>query len=168
MSRAGWTIARRRLIRLALLTASLAPLVTVVLMGLSRLRRDAPEWVFWQAELIFVIALEYVYEATVVLALTGVIVLGGLFVVRRRVGASQPVVARLLVLCVTLLTRPRDDRTGVARAGFPERIGSPPCRTEDSARPIVIYRRCGSRSPSLLNFAPSSPTRPATARSIWS
>ena len=32
-----------------------APVVTVVCIGLSRLQRDAPEWVYWQAELIFLL-----------------------------------------------------------------------------------------------------------------
>ena len=62
------------------------PVVTVVLMGLSRLYRDTPEWVYWQAELVLLIAIELAYELTAVLSLFGILLFGVLFLLRRRRG----------------------------------------------------------------------------------
>ncbi len=76
MSRASWNTAWRQLVRLALLTAGLAPIVALVLIGLFRLQHDTPEWVYWKAELIFLIALEIAYGATASLSLLGTLVLG--------------------------------------------------------------------------------------------
>jgi hypothetical protein len=95
--------ARRHLVRLGIMTVVLAPLVTVVLMGLSRLHQDTPEWVYWQAELIFLNILDIVYDVTLSLSLVGALVLGFLFFGRRGRGASQPVVARGLMFSIALL-----------------------------------------------------------------
>ena len=57
--------------RLVLLTAGLAPVVALVLIGLSRVQRDTPEWVYWKAELIFLIALKITYQVTAFLCAVG-------------------------------------------------------------------------------------------------
>jgi hypothetical protein len=103
MSRASWITAWTQFVRLALFTAALAPIVALVLIGLSRLQRDTPEWVYWKAELIFLIALEIAYGVTASLSLLGTLVLAFLLIRRPVNGKSQPAVARGFILCVTLL-----------------------------------------------------------------
>jgi hypothetical protein len=104
MSRAGWLTARRQLVRLAIVTAGLAPIVALVLIGLSRLHHDTPEWVYWKAELIFLIALEIAYGVTAFLSVLGTLVLAVLLIRRRASGKSRPVLARGLILCTALLS----------------------------------------------------------------
>ena len=103
MSRASWISARRRLVRLALITAGLVPIVALVLIGLTRFQHDTPEWVYWKAELIFLTVLKIAYGVTASLSLLGTLVLGFLFVRRRGGKASRPVLARGLILCIALL-----------------------------------------------------------------
>jgi hypothetical protein len=103
MSTANLIKTLRPLVRLALVTAGLAPVVALVLIGLSKLQRDTPEWVYWKAELIFLITLEIAYGVTASLCLLGMLVLGFYFFRRRDRGASRPVLARGLILCVALL-----------------------------------------------------------------
>jgi hypothetical protein len=89
--------------RVTLVTLGLAPVVTCVLVGLVKLEHDTPEWIFWKAELIFLIGVEIAHGITVFLATVGALILGALFFQRRGRGLSQPHVARGLVLCVALL-----------------------------------------------------------------
>src|ERR1700729_1939951 len=103
MSQASWIAARRQLVRVAFLTAGLAPIVTLVLIGLSRLHHDTPEWVYWKAELIFLSVLEIVYGVTASVSVVGTLVLGSLFVRGRGRKASRPVLLRGLMLCIALL-----------------------------------------------------------------
>jgi len=86
-----------------LLTVGLAPLVAGVLIGMIRLQRDTPEWVFWKGALFFLIALEIACGVTAVLSLLGAIVLGLLCFKRRNRGASGPVLVRGLMLSLALL-----------------------------------------------------------------
>ncbi len=103
MSRLSWMTARKQLVRVALLTAGLAPLVALSLIGLFRLQQTTPEWVYWKAELIFLTVLEIAYGATAFLSVMGTVVLGFLFWRRRRTRTSHPVLARELMLCIALL-----------------------------------------------------------------
>jgi hypothetical protein len=103
MARASWIIARRQVVRLALVTAGLAPLVALVLIGLTRLQHDTPEWVYWKAELIFLTVLELAYGVTASVSVLGTLVLGFLFVRGRGRKASRPVLLRGLMLCMALL-----------------------------------------------------------------
>ena len=103
MSKACWKTARRQLVRLVLLTAGLAPIVALILIGLVRLHHDTPEWVYWKAELIFLIAVEIAYAVTASLSLIGTLVLVFLLIRRPGNGKSRPVLARGLLLCVALL-----------------------------------------------------------------
>ena len=89
--------------RFVLLTVGLAPVVALGLIGLSRLRRDTPEWVYWKAELIFLIALELAYQVTVLLSLLGGIVFGFLLVRRSGQGKRRRWTARGFILCTALL-----------------------------------------------------------------
>jgi hypothetical protein len=98
------TNARRQLGRLALLTVGLAIALTGVLIGILRIQRDLPEWVYWKAELIFLIAMEIVYGTAACLSLLGVIVLGALILRVRGRGKGQPLIVRGLLLCSVLLT----------------------------------------------------------------
>ena len=66
----------RPLVRLALLTAGLAPVVALVLIGFSWFQSATPEWVYWKAKLIFLIVLEIAYGVTAFLSLLGTFVLG--------------------------------------------------------------------------------------------
>ncbi len=103
MSETRWITPRHPAVRLALVTLGLAPVVAAILIGFSRLRRDTPEWVYWQAELVVVIALQYAYLVTACLATVGAFALGGLFLMRRGHRESQPGVSRGLLLSITLL-----------------------------------------------------------------
>jgi hypothetical protein len=103
MSGARGAAIRRWLVRFGFVTIGLAPVVTVVLMGLSWLHRAIPEWVYWQAELIFLTALELAYMVAAPLSLLGTVVLGFLFLRSRRRGVSQPVLARGLMLSIALV-----------------------------------------------------------------
>ncbi len=62
--------------RLALLAIGLVPIVWVALTGLFWLHSRIPEWIYWQAGLWFLIALEIAYATAVVLALIGIAGLG--------------------------------------------------------------------------------------------
>ena len=103
LSRVSWIIARRQLVRLALFTAGLAPIVALVLVGLSRLQQNTPDWVYWKAELIFLIALEFAYGATASLSVLGTLVFAFLLIRRRSKGTSRPALARGLTLSIALL-----------------------------------------------------------------
>ena len=74
-----------------LLTAGLAPVVALVLIGLSRIQRDTPEWVYWKAELIFLIAVKIAYQVTAFLSLIGALVLGFLLFRGSGRGNTPPV-----------------------------------------------------------------------------
>ena len=89
--------------RLVLVTAGLAPVVALVLIGLNRLERVTPDWVYWKAELIFLIALEIAYEVTALLSLVGALALGFALFRRNGNGIHRPWLSRGFMLCVALL-----------------------------------------------------------------
>jgi len=103
MSLSQKTTARRQLGRWALLTVGLAILLTGVLIGILRIQHDLPEWVYWKAELIFLIAFEILYSATACLSLLGVIVLGALILRTSGTARGRPLIARFLLLCTAVL-----------------------------------------------------------------
>ena len=169
MSEARWITARRQLMRLVLLTAGLAPVVALVLIGLSRLQRDTPEWVYWKAELIFLIALEITLRGDGVPFPVGYA--RARFSLFPRAGqGGQPARAgpRLHAL-----DRP-PVQPGLERGGLrglallvPSlhgRAGRRPRNPPNARNPP-----CGSHSPSGKSiFARISPTRRVTTKSIWS
>ncbi len=81
----------RRLTRWILLTIGLAPVVTIVLSGLSRFHRDAPEWVYWKAELVLLLVFDGLYKVAVFLCLIGALGLGLAFFRQRHRGVSRPI-----------------------------------------------------------------------------
>ena len=103
MSDTRGTTALSQVKRLALFTAGIAPVIALALIGLSRLQRDTPEWVYWEAELIFLIALKITYQATAILSAAGALVFGFLLVRRLRVGLSRPWLVRGFTLSFALL-----------------------------------------------------------------
>jgi hypothetical protein len=143
---------RRQLARAAILVVVLAPVVTVVLMGLSRLQRDTPEWAYWQAELIFLIVFDVVYQVAWAISLAGAMAFGFLFTNRRGGRASRPVIARGLVLSIALL--------GSLSAG--EMLVAAWIAIMKTLRFNSLLRRDKSI------FAPTFPTGPGTDKSIWS
>jgi hypothetical protein len=103
MCQVSWTTARRQVARLALVTAVLAPVVALVLIGLIRLQHDTPEWVYWKAELIFLTVLKVAYGVTAPLSLLGALILGFRFIRGRSRGTSRAALARGLILCIALV-----------------------------------------------------------------
>jgi tetratricopeptide (TPR) repeat protein len=103
MSQSSKSIILRLLGRWAILSVGLAIAVTGVLLGILRIRRDLPEWVYWKSELIFLITIEIAYGTAACLCLLGVIVLGTYFLRARGRGQRRPWIARGLLLCIALL-----------------------------------------------------------------
>ena len=169
MSEASWTTARRQLVRLALLTAGLAPIVALVLIGLIRLQHDTPEWVYWKAELIFLTVLEMRL---------------------RRDGVRFPCWARSCSVFCCSVDEAREQPACAgprahccaspscaawpwprrsARAGSPGPIAPRPCPSAASESTNALTRPCGSHTPFSKSIsARISPTLPVTTRSIWS
>ena len=63
-----------------MVTAALAPIVALVLLGLVKVQHDTSEWVYWKAELIFLTVLEIAYGMTLFLSVLGTLVLSLLVV----------------------------------------------------------------------------------------
>jgi hypothetical protein len=100
---AGRSAVRWQLGRLALLTIGLVPVVWIALVGLFWLQSHIPEWIYWQTGLIFLIALEIAYGATLALTVTGTVGLGFLFFRGQTRTRVRTTAARGLLLCVSLL-----------------------------------------------------------------
>ena len=156
--------------RLVLITAGLAPLVALALIGLSRLKRQTPEWVYWQAELIFLLALKTAYEATAVLSLVGTLALGCLLFRGRRKTAPTGAGTR-----PGALHRPHG-QPGPERVSHPPGLDSTiasaiwPCRSA-AANPLSAtkFPPCGLPGPSGTSpYAHNSQTRRVIMTSIWS
>ena len=104
MSKSRGTTLWAQIGRLVLLTAGLAPLVALALIGLGRLHRVTPEWVYWKAELIFLISLKIAYQVTALLSFVGSLVIGFLLYRAVRKGGRRPLLARGFMLCIALLS----------------------------------------------------------------
>src|ERR1700733_15858817 len=100
MSQSQKSTILRQLGRWAILSAGLAIAVTGVLLGILRIRRDLPEWVYWKSELIFLITIEIAYGTAACLSVLGVIVLGTHILRARGRGQRRPSIARGLLLCI--------------------------------------------------------------------
>jgi hypothetical protein len=103
MSEPQKTMALRQLGRLAILTVGLTIVLTGMLIGILRIHDDLPEWVYWKAELIFLIALEIVYGIAACLSFVGLIVLSSLILRARGTGKGRSLIARGLLVCIALL-----------------------------------------------------------------
>jgi tetratricopeptide (TPR) repeat protein len=104
MSESRGKLVSAQLRRLVLLTAGLAPLVALVLIGLGRLHRDTPEWVYWKVELLFLITLKVAYQVAALLSFVGSLVIGFLLFRAARKGEGRPLLIRGLMLCIALLS----------------------------------------------------------------
>jgi hypothetical protein len=91
--------------RLAVLTAALAPLVLLAILAGFWIHSLIPKWAYWEAGLIFLIALEVAYG---VAALLGTLVLGVLLIRAKGPRTRRPYAARGLLLCLSI---------GIALAG---------------------------------------------------
>jgi hypothetical protein len=89
--------------RLVLWTLGLFPVVLLSLLFVFWLHSQIPEWFYWKAGLIFLIALEVGYVAMVTAAAVAILVLGSLALFRRRMGPIGTPLARGLLLCSSLL-----------------------------------------------------------------
>ena len=149
MSNTRGTTVRAQIGRLVLLTAGLAPVVALVLIGLSRLQRDTPEWVYWEAELVFLISLKITYRGDGFPFLVGSLVFGFLSVRGSRKGERRPWSVRGFLLSIALLIQPGIQRgrlavwlswshrdTAVASPGPspPKSAAPPPCGCSRSGK----------------------------------
>jgi len=94
---------RTRVRELTLLTIGLAPIVSLFFLDWFAIRQQIPGWVYWQTQLIFLIAVEIIYAATLVVTVLLTPVLSCLYLRGRRRGTSRLVVARGLLCSVCLL-----------------------------------------------------------------
>src|SRR5262249_35129675 len=88
--------------RLILLTAALAPLVLLTMLAGFWIHSLIPKWVYWEAGLIFLIALEVAYGLTVAGTLLGTLVLGILLIRTKGSRTRRPYAARGLLLCLSI------------------------------------------------------------------
>jgi hypothetical protein len=86
-----------------LLAIGLVPVVLIGLIGFFWLESNVPDWLYWKTTLIFLIAVEIAYGATVMLAIAGILGLGFLFLQGRNRNSARPTVTRGLLLCASLL-----------------------------------------------------------------
>lgn len=82
-----------------MVTAALAPLVLLAIVAVLWVDSITPRWVYWEAGLIFLIALEAAYGVALAAAPIGTVALGVLAARSRRRGRPRPGVARGLLLC---------------------------------------------------------------------
>jgi hypothetical protein len=85
------------------LTVGLVPAVLFLLLGLLWVQTHVATWVYWQAGLVFLVALEVVYVAAAILCGIGAVVSGCLLLNRRGWVAFRPLLGRGLLLCVSML-----------------------------------------------------------------
>ena len=91
-----------RIRRLVFLTALLVPVALAILLAVFWIKDHVQMWVYWQAALIFLIALKLVYWTVLVLTSVGIVVLGfQLF--RGRRPRSRMLMFRGFLLCVSLI-----------------------------------------------------------------
>ena len=103
MSQATQTAARTRVRERAWLAIFLASVAGLSSIGWFAFRKQIPTWVFWKTQLVFLIAVEILYAATVVLTVLATPVLFSVFLRTRRTGTSRPAVARWLLCALSLL-----------------------------------------------------------------
>jgi len=89
--------------RLVLLTVVLAPLVLLGIFAVLWVKSRTPEWVYWKIGLVCLILVEIVYSIAAVLSLLGAIA-GGVLLVRGRFDLTmRGLVARGLLLAISIL-----------------------------------------------------------------
>jgi hypothetical protein len=103
MSRASVHPVRITVKRLALWTTILFPFVFLVLTLCFWLESRIPDWYYWKAALVFVLAAELAYAVLVTVAVGGTSTIGVLFVGGKRSQRRRADLARPLLLCVSLL-----------------------------------------------------------------
>ncbi|MFI5456633.1 MAG: hypothetical protein ACHRXM_14390 [Isosphaerales bacterium] len=103
MSQASQNSIRTRVRKLTLLLICLTTLVSLCFVDWSSIRYRIPKWIFWQTQLIFLIAVEIVYAVTVVVTVLLTPVLCALYFRGRRKGTSRPAVACGLLCALVLV-----------------------------------------------------------------
>jgi lysophospholipase L1-like esterase len=93
---------QKSLIWLVLLAVVLLPSVYALVLGVFWVYDHTPRWVYWEAKLIFLIALEVVYVIAVVAAVVGALA-SGCWLLRNRPGTTRASLGRRLLVCVSLL-----------------------------------------------------------------
>jgi hypothetical protein len=88
--------------RLVFLTAGLVPVALAILLALFWIKDHVRSWVYWQAALIFLIALKLVYWNLVVLTSVGIVVLGCMLFRGSR-PRSRALIFRGFLLCFSLI-----------------------------------------------------------------
>ena len=101
--KASGSPARAAARRWALWTLGLFPLVYLVLNLWSWLESRVPEWIFWQSELVFLIAAEVAYGIAAAVAIVGTTVLGILLLRGMHAVRTRSRMARCFTLCLSLL-----------------------------------------------------------------
>jgi hypothetical protein len=84
------------------ITAVLAPLVLLTIVAGFWIRSLIPTWAYWEAGLIFLIALEVAYGVTVVAVMLGTLLLGILLARKRGLHTRPPYAAQGLLLCLSI------------------------------------------------------------------
>jgi lysophospholipase L1-like esterase len=103
MSNASVPSARITVKRLARWTMILFPIVFLVLSIWFSIESRIPQWYYWEAELVCLLAAEVAYPALVTAAVIGVVLAGFLLVRGKRFERRRSMLARSLLLCVSLL-----------------------------------------------------------------
>ena len=89
--------------RLALLVVVLFPVVLTVLLLGFWVKRFVPEWIYWQAALVFLLAVELAYGLMVAASIPGALVLGLLLFRPTLARPARVALARPFLLCISLL-----------------------------------------------------------------
>jgi tetratricopeptide (TPR) repeat protein len=103
MPTAGERKLAARLLRLVGVAIASVPCLLLAWMGLERLRRHTPEWVYWQAAVTLLVGIDLAYKLLAVIAIVGTTVLGAAIVMRRRSVSEQRALARGLAFSLALL-----------------------------------------------------------------
>ena len=89
--------------RLMLWTATLLPIVFLLLTLWVRLERHIPDWYYWKAALILLLLAKVAYTVSLTIVFAGTPFLGYALVRTNRMKRRQPVFARALLLCTSLV-----------------------------------------------------------------
>src|SRR5262249_31072379 len=88
---------------IALLVLVLFPVVLGTLLLGFWLNRVIPEWIYWQTELVFLLAAEFVYGLTVAITVPGALLVSVFLFSPALPRPARVALARLFLLCVSLL-----------------------------------------------------------------
>ncbi len=93
----------RQFLRLAWLTAALAPVVLFGIVTYFWVESNVPRWVYWQCRLVFLILGEIAYVVVVVIAVPGTFLTGAALIRSRRQRKQAFAIARWFLLCTSVV-----------------------------------------------------------------